>query len=153
MQPRAGFEARTLMARCLKHQAKTWTKVDLPLMTFCGIQVCSIYMQLLNSLAPKKFEWNLRHVIFKYILVIDDWDMSCAIDLIWMSLDSTDHQPTLVQVMDWCRQATSHYLSQCWSRSLSSYGVARPEWVKILIHEIKLKITFLIYYSPQGSMS
>ena len=24
--------------------------------------------------------------------------------------------------MAWCRQATSHYLSQCWPRSMSSYG-------------------------------
>ena len=35
-------------------------------------------------------------------------------------------QSTLVQVMAWCRQATSHYLSQCWPRSLSPYGVTRP---------------------------
>ena len=34
---------------------------------------------------------------------------------------------TLVQVMAWCRQATSHYLSQCWPRSLSPYGVTRPQ--------------------------
>ena len=32
--------------------------------------------------------------------------------------------------MAWCRQATSHYLSQCWPRSLSPYGVTRPQWVK-----------------------
>ena len=47
-----------------------------------------------------------------------------------MSLDLTDDKSTLVQVMAWCRQATSHYLSQCWSRSLSPYGVTRPQWVK-----------------------
>ena len=35
----------------------------------------------------------------------------------------------LVQVMAWCRQATSHYLSQCWSRSLSPYEVSRSQWV------------------------
>ena len=37
---------------------------------------------------------------------------------------------TLVQVMAWCRQATSHYLSQCWLSSLSLYGIAGPQWVK-----------------------
>ena len=31
--------------------------------------------------------------------------------------------------MAWCRQATSHYLSQCWPRSLSPYDVTRPQWV------------------------
>ena len=32
--------------------------------------------------------------------------------------------------MAWCHQAPSHYLSQCWPRSLSPYGVTRPQWVK-----------------------
>ena len=30
---------------------------------------------------------------------------------------------TLVQVMLWCRQATTHYLSQCWPRSMSLLGL------------------------------
>ena len=83
----------------------------------------------INSLAPGKYESNFRHVIFKQILVIDGWGISCEIALIWMSPDFTDDQSTLVQVMAWCRQATSHYLSQCWPRSLSPYGVTRPQWV------------------------
>ena len=37
---------------------------------------------------------------------------------------------TLVQVMAWCHQATSHYLSQGWLSSLSHCGIARPKWVK-----------------------
>ena len=52
-----------------------------------------------NSLAPGKFEWNFTHVIFKWILVIDVWGISCEIALIWMSLDFTDDQSKLVQVM------------------------------------------------------
>ena len=82
-----------------------------------------------NSLAPGKFEWNFRRVIFKQILVIDGWGISCEIALIWMSLDFTDDQSTLLQVMAWCRQATSHYLSQCWLSSLLPYGIARPQWI------------------------
>ena len=46
-----------------------------------------------------------------------------------MSMELTD-KSTLVQVMAWCRQAPSHYLSQCWPRSASPYGVTRPQWVK-----------------------
>ena len=83
----------------------------------------------INSLAPGKFEWNFRHVIFKQILVIDGWGISCEIAVIWMSLGFTDDQSTLVQVMAWCRQTTSHYMSQCWPRSLSPYGITRPQWV------------------------
>ena len=87
-------------------------------------------VSLINSLAPGKFELNFRHVIFKQILVIDGWGISCEIALIWMSLDFTDDQWTLFQVMAWCHQATSHYLSQCWPISLLPYGVTRPQWVK-----------------------
>ena len=43
-----------------------------------------------------------------------------------MSLDLTDDKSTLVQVMAW----TSHYLSQCWPRSLLPYDVTKPQWVK-----------------------
>ena len=32
------------------------------------------------------------------------------------------------KVMDWCRQATSHYPSQCWPSSMS-YGVTKTQWV------------------------
>ena len=42
-----------------------------------------------------------------------------------------DDKSTLVQVMAWCHQATSHYLSQCWPRSLSPYGIPRPQWVNL----------------------
>ena len=59
------------------------------------------------------------------------WGISYEIALKWMPLDLTDDKSTLVQVMAWCRQATSHYLSQCWPRSLSPYGVTRPQWVNI----------------------
>ena len=30
----------------------------------------------------------------------------------------------------WCRQATSHHLSQCWPRSVSPCGVTRAQWFK-----------------------
>ena len=49
-----------------------------------------------------------------------------------MPLDLTDYKSTLVQVMAWCRQAPSHYLSQCWPRSMSPNGVTRPQWVNSL---------------------
>ena len=42
----------------------------------------------------------------------------------------TNGRSTLVPVMARCRQETSHYLSQCWPRSMSPYGITRPQWVK-----------------------
>ena len=73
-------------------------------------------------------------MVFKFILAIDGWEISQEISSRWMSLDLTDDKSTLVQVMAWSRQATSHYLSQCWPRSVSPYGVTRPQWVNTLRH-------------------
>ena len=84
---------------------------------------------LFNSLAPGRFKFNFRKVIFKLILVNGGWDISYKIALRWMSLDLIDHddKSTLVQVMAWCRQVTSHYLSQYWPRSVSPNSVDRPQ--------------------------
>ena len=47
----------------------------------------------------------------------------------WIWLHLTDDKSTLVQVMTWCPQAASHYLSKCRPRSMSTNGVTRPQWV------------------------
>ena len=83
----------------------------------------------LNSLAPGSFQFNIRKVIFKLTLVNGGWGISYEIALRSMPQDPTDDKSTLVQVMAWCRQAPSHYLSQCWPRSVSPNGVTRPQWV------------------------
>ena len=46
---------------------------------------------------------DFRHAIFKQILVIDGWDISSEIALLWRSLDLTDDQSTLVrqQAITW----------------------------------------------------
>ena len=46
-----------------------------------------------------------------------------------MSTGLIDDQSRLVQVMAWCRKTTRHYLNLWRPRSLSSYGVTRPQWV------------------------
>ena len=92
----------------------------------------SNWFPVINSLVPGKFEWHFRYLIFQTISVINGWGISCELALLrWMLLDLTDDKSTLVQVMAWCHQATSHYLSQCWLRSLSPYGVTRPKWVNM----------------------
>ena len=82
-----------------------------------------------NSLAPGRSEYDSKYVIFNLVLLIGIFRSSHDNALRWMPQDLTDDKSTLVQVMAWCRQATSHFLSQCWLSSLSPYGVARPQWV------------------------
>ena len=82
--------------------------------------------------------WGLTHwslgdlneifgeVIFKLIALIDE------VSLVKLPKDECHlihEKSALFQVMAWCHQATSHYLSKCWPRSLSPYGVTRPQWV------------------------
>ena len=48
---------------------------------------------------------------------------------------------TLVKVMAWCHKATSHYLNQCWPRSLMPYGITIPQWID---HEKSMNTNSLI---------
>ena len=83
-------------------------------------------------------------MVFKFILVIGGWDISHEISSRWMTLDLTDDKSTLVQVMAWCHQATSHYLNQCWPRYASPYGVTRPQWV----NGVCSRLSFIEYIIP-----
>ena len=58
-------------------------------------------------------------------------------------------ESTLVRVMAWCRQAASPYLSQCWPRSVTSYGATTSQWIKMLA----LLATFRHYDSVSWQIS
>ena len=71
-----------------------------------------------------------------------------------MSQNISDDKSTLVQVMACCHQAASHYLSQCWPRSLMPYGVIRPQWVKngtAEVHGESIKTLVAIMDPPWSS--
>ena len=93
-------------------------------------QVLVNSVAIFDSLPHGRFLPSSSKVVVKFILAIDGWNITHEVSSRWMALDLTDDKSTLAQVMAWCRQATSHYLSQCWSRSLSPYGVTRPQWFK-----------------------
>ena len=81
--------------------------------------------QLLFALNFQLTHWPLGNLngildIFKHILVIDEWGISCEIALIWMSLDFTDDQSTLVA---WRQQAiTWANVDQDLCRHMASLG-------------------------------
>ena len=74
----------------------------------------------------------LKNVIFNLALLIGILKSYDNV-LRWMPQDLTNDKSTLVQAMALWRQATSHYLNQCWPRSPTPYGVTRPQWVNKLI--------------------
>ena len=101
-----------------------------------------------NSLAPGRPRCHFKTAIFNLVLLIGIFTSSKDNALRWMPRDLTDDKSTLVQVMAWCRQATSHYLSQCWPSYMSPYGVTRPQWVnrsssfKVFIFQKQLDMWF-----------
>ena len=145
---RASYKSK-FSAKCLQHMAL----INLPLRVLCGVSfvelrvwsvihlyhwcfVCTIlfyiilgmYCASLNSLAPKRWGSNFTSAFFKLILQMDISGASCESHLRRVPQYSIDGKSTLVQVMAWCRQATSHDLSQHGPRSMTN-GTTRPQWV------------------------
>ena len=54
-----------------------------------------------------------------------------------LSKNLTNKKLTLIQVMAWRHQdksqAISHHLNQYWPRSVSPYGITRPQWVEVYL--------------------
>ena len=94
-------------------------------LSFNVFTICAVYWSL-----GRRGYFGVSNVV---LVVIDRWSISCEIAFRWMPLYLiTDDKSTLGQVMAWCHQATSHYLSQCCPRSLSPFNVTRPQWVNTL---------------------
>ena len=90
----------------------------------------TVALHILNSLGPVRSQGDSKNVFFNLVLLIGIFRSSHDNALQWIPQDLTDvNKSTLLQVMAWCRQATSHYLSQCWLSFLSPYDVTRPQWV------------------------
>ena len=106
------------------------------------VNISTLLLSVLTHWPLEDFNKVLVNWFSSSFLVIDGWDISHEISSRWMSLDLIDDKSTLVQVMVWCRQATSHYLSQCWPRSLSPCGVTRPQWVNHWYHSAASQTNF-----------
>ena len=66
-----------------------------------------------NSWVPGRGGSYFKSVILEHMLWIKFMHTSCKFDLRLIQKNTFNKKSTLVQVMAWCRQATSHYLSQC----------------------------------------
>ena len=83
----------------------------------------------LNSWTPGWCGSNFKSTIFKLIIQNSSLGTHCEIALMLMPQNLTDETLTLVQLIAWSRQARNHYLSQCSPRSVSPYGITKPQWV------------------------
>ena len=74
-------------------------------------------------------------VVFEYAIYRQNFSnyffiASFNIVIVWSLQQLVGDKSTLVQVMVWCSQATSHYLNE-WSthRSMTSFYIIWPQWV------------------------
>ena len=66
-----------------------------------------VHWNIVNPLAPGKSECNSKNGMFNLVLLIGIFRSSHDNVLRWMPHDLTDNQPTSVQVIAWCRQAST----------------------------------------------
>ena len=88
-----------------------------------------LLMILINPLASGRCGCNFKNIIFELISWINTLSTSRKIVVRWMPQNSAVDKSTLVQLMAWCRQATNHYLSRCWPKSMSPNGITRTQRV------------------------
>ena len=80
----------------------------------------AMMVSLLTHICIARAQW-----VKKYIWLLIFSIMSCTRDCTGKNVN--DPMSTLVQVMAWCHQWTSYYLSHCWTISMSSYGIATSQ--------------------------
>ena len=118
----------------------SWTMNLIFIMCYWFCHNCSWWniCWVINSLAPGRCGSNFKSMIFTLIIQGSSLGIHLEIDLKWMPKNLTIEESTLFQVMTWCRQATSHFLSQCWPRSVLPYDITRSQWVWHIYHTIVL---------------
>ena len=101
---------------------------------FCTVHDWTTEMDVTDGTLPDLVPWRFG-CDFKYSTILFYWLVGILRSLYdnalrWIPRNITDDKSTLVHVTC-CLTAPSHYLSQCWPRSMSPYGVIRPQWGKM----------------------
>ena len=121
--------------------------------------ICSI----LQYIADDTFDFNLLPPDHVAIIMKVQLSSACYRWNIWafpvkllsksMPQNPANISSTLVKIMVWYRQATSHCRSQCWPRSMSPYGATRPQCIKSLpdIPDYTRSLVQLVYLTCVGN--
>ena len=99
---------------------------------------------------------NFKCVISEHILQIKLMN-TCEIAPRWILLNTFDDQSSLIQVMAWCRQETSHCLIQFWSdlsHYMSSLGYNElTHWCNALLASAYAVDTLCVTFVMESSIS
>ena len=96
-------------------------------------EITLIRFMLVYSFVPGRSGGDFKSIIFKLnnfnSAQNSSLDSHSEIARKYMPQNLTNEKPTLVLLMAWCQEATSHYLSQFWVASMWPYGITWPQWV------------------------
>ena len=90
-------------------------------------------MLLLTALSQGRSGCDFKDAIYSFNLLIGIFRYSSDNALLIMPQNLPGDKSALVQVMAWCRQATSHYLNQRWPRSLTHICGTKRRWVNKVV--------------------
>ena len=76
---------------------------------------------------------QFKHIFFSKILL---YLISNHADLKFLRVQVTTL--ALIEAIVCCCQAASHYLNQCWPKSLTPYGLTWPQWINSLWPDISI---------------
>ena len=88
----------------------------------------TMMVSLLTHICVARPQWVKRFSNLLYRIVA--WAFAVKL-LTGKCHRNSNEKSTLVQSLVWSCQAVSHYLSQCWPRSMWPYGIPRPQWFKV----------------------
>ena len=92
------------------------------------------YQQLseANSMYTLRPEQNEHFAKIWKCIFLENFCILIDISLKFFCNGQIANKSTLVQVVAWHHQATSHYLNLYWPKCLAPYGIAGPQWVEII---------------------
>ena len=105
----------------LKNSAPNW---------LLGVPLSRQHCLIINTMRPSQSGSLFPDDIFKYISMNENVWISNKIEPKFVPKGSINNIPTLVQIMAWHHQVTSHYLKQWWSSFMTQICVTWPQWVK-----------------------
>ena len=82
---------------------------------------CIIRIYIPVGFKHNSIEWGAEGLIVGHCCVYRCTNCQCLIVEFWLS--PVDDKSSQVEIFDWCRQAASHCLCQCWPKSMPPYGV------------------------------
>ena len=142
---------RWLSAEIINISAVCYLKLALSMLYFKMGKNWVFHISCANSLVPGRSGYDLKNAMFNVVLLIGVSSYHHNNALRWVPQDLTDDKSTLVYVMAWCHQATSHYLNQCWPRSPMPYSIDWPQCVNNsnfdLRHQIDVQWLNLIVWN------